>query len=530
MSLLRIKFRVLLVALPLVFCAPQLLAAPESVQGFVTDVHSPTDFQLGKLRVVVSSATACDTGLFSSSVWFRIKLVHKFFWQSYFVMGKDKVEEEPKAHYCGSLGLTVGMRVEATGELDPGQERMAATHITLHRQILNQGFGTSLDTGKWDSTALLEEAPRVTHTESGWKGKMWIAGYPTDLAPDANVQEGSAGLGPRFKETRLYTRLPKAEQGTKDAPAKASAELFRPNTWVKYGGFPEQENNRVSLVQINLWPNGIPDLERQFDSRFNVAVHQDDPSHSGTVVVSDGKHEKALKLLPDADVQRFVAKIGNSVVPEYQKLLPESDPTKVHFHFYVVSADRGTLEDVRKPLDGARGFRQDTWKFSAIGLPDGTVLVADWALASWKTDAQLATVLSYAITNVLQKDSYLGVHVTIQESYIVSDDNDGFNFEYILGRDEQQLRIALRQAYLAGYDVRELPGALGAVDGHDSAALFQEGAAQERPLWYAAYLFDYLSKYYETADFAGLKSDSASYTTFLARLRQADPAAFAKVH
>lgn len=530
MNCLQSTFRVLVVFLPLAFCAPLLAASPEVVQGFVTDVRSPTDFQMGSLHVVLGSATTCDTDELLNVVSFRTRLRHGFFWQSSFELQESKVEDGPTAHDCETLGLTVGTRVEATGEVDPGSGQLTATRVTLHHQILYQDFGTQLDSRPWSTRALLEETPQVTHTAAGWKGKMWIGGYPTDLNADTELHGAPAGSEVPSRRQNWFNHQVKDNRAKAAAVSPFSPELLQPNTWADYIAFPEQDSNGISLTNLRMWPNSVLDLEKRYVSRFGIEVRQDGSAQTSTAVVMNGKTPKTLKILSDPAIQQFVSETGNAVVPAYQKLLPDADPAKIHFRFYVVSADRETLEDLRKPLDGDRGFRQEVWKFAAIGMPDGTVLVADWALASWKTTAQLAAMLSYAITNVLQKDSYLGYHVAIQEGLLTSSVEDGSNFSYILGRDEQQLRIASRQMYLAGYDIRELPAAMGAADGHYSVELFEEGTRQENPLWYAAYLFDYLGKYYKTSDFAGLKTDSAPYAAFLTQLQRADPAAFKNMH
>ena len=99
---------------------------------------------------------------------------------------------------------------------------------------------------------------------------------------------------------------------------------------------------------------------------------------------------KAKRIPPanDPASQTRVERVGESLVPASQRVLPDSDPTKIHFRFQVVDVD----------------WRQ-TWD-----LPSGVILVPDQVVTRLPQDAQLAEVLGFAIATALEKRSYRDQH------------------------------------------------------------------------------------------------------------------------
>lgn len=87
-----------------------------------------------------------------------------------------------------------------------------------------------------------------------------------------------------------------------------------------------------------------------------------------------------FELLP---LPEYLAKVGNSLVPEYQKNLPKGDPSKIDFRFYVVKDN----------------------SFNAFALPDGTVVVHSGLLAQLTNESQLAAVLGHEIAHVTHEHS-----------------------------------------------------------------------------------------------------------------------------
>lgn len=85
-----------------------------------------------------------------------------------------------------------------------------------------------------------------------------------------------------------------------------------------------------------------------------------------------------FKMLKNADLSNYVSQVGRSVIPAYQKELPNGHPVKIDFNFYVV-------EDST---------------FNACAYPDGSVFVHTALLAQLDNEAQLATILGHEISHV----------------------------------------------------------------------------------------------------------------------------------
>lgn len=74
-----------------------------------------------------------------------------------------------------------------------------------------------------------------------------------------------------------------------------------------------------------------------------------------------------MPILADRQLADHVTKVGESLNPEWQKNLADDDPAKIHFHFYVLEANK-------------------TFGYT-ISDEAGTVLVPTNMLARLKNDA-----------------------------------------------------------------------------------------------------------------------------------------------
>jgi hypothetical protein len=90
------------------------------------------------------------------------------------------------------------------------------------------------------------------------------------------------------------------------------------------------------------------------------------------------------KVPADQALQERVRRVGMSVVPEYQKLLPTDDPSKSPFRFYVVDE---------------ANIRSDLFCNEAL------VLIPKQVLERLKNDDQLASLLADGVAYNLQRQS-----------------------------------------------------------------------------------------------------------------------------
>ena len=95
-----------------------------------------------------------------------------------------------------------------------------------------------------------------------------------------------------------------------------------------------------------------------------------------------------LKLFPVKEVQNYIARLGEELIPPSVIRLPSN--SGIEFRFYVIEkAD-----------------------INASAFPDGTILVNTGLLAALKNEAQLAFILSHEITHVTQAHHWRHVHDT----------------------------------------------------------------------------------------------------------------------
>ena len=191
----------------------------------------------------------------------------------------------------------------------------------------------------------------------------------------------------------------------------------------------------------------------------------------------------------------------------------------------------------RQGLLGIGAWSQKRLDAGAVAFPNGVILVPDYMLAKIGNEAQLAAILSDLITTVLQKQGYIGRDARTDMgtwSDFANFANSGTGNSplydpsdfFPLLRNEQTLRIGIRQMYLAGYDIREAPTAWAAAAGEPTNP-FTKTKRRPAPIpWYTSYSFDYISRFFSDVDYAKLKLGEKVYAQFLDELRKADPEAF----
>lgn len=520
-------------------------AKGETVDGYVTDVGSQTYFDIGGLHFVIDGNTRCAVEALTIS----------FVGWDY--DNDSSLQEIPssksrRAVPCMNEELKVGSRVKIRGIASAGA-RFLVTEVTVYHPQLRSEFTNVLPGHEWMGGALLEEHPRVTQTQHGWSGTLWLDGYQMAISsytrlltapPGTELSYSSCG-GAGF--AHWCALMPKAPLPL------FSASLFQPNTWITYRSVgplhgklisetrskilvqhddrsAAQLRNRVLVTQMRLWPNLIDEKQKRYLTRFTPLIQSPDYVQRipGSVKFRCQPAEKTLKILPDREVQEFVSGVGQSLLPEYQKVLPEGDATKIDFRFYIAEGKRLLGHDQLNQRSGLLLLSQkDTGKGVTI-FPNGLIVLPDYMLARMENEAQLAALLSDAIASVLQNQAFL-----VQSSNDTSSGLEANRWEaplslYLL-MSEQAIRIGIRQMYLAGYDIREAPFAWAIAAGRPAMnPVTAPDRVSAKVPWHAAYAFDYIRQFYSGVDYSRLKRGEKEYALFLDELRRADPDAFAE--
>lgn len=477
-------------------------AFAEAIEGFVTNIEPPMQFDLGKIRVELSGKTVCESGLIygvgvgaglstsQPSAWYLVRPGgHSFRFSSI------RTQRVP----CDAVHLTVGARVDLAGTYTTADTFAASSLLDYSIQQADSLQGSGV----------LEEDPRREGLQKGAE-PVWIDGYKLDLTLSTKFQS------PRGEESSGRVSLRAGMQVTYAASHGSGGRLIVDSMQVAENQRAAYEGNFLKLFAGTITP---PDYRRRVPGTIRFA------------------HGAAVEIVADSTVQDFVSRLGMELVPEYQKQLPDGDSAKVPFRFLVVRSSstgrepnfiaiNGTLPHMDQDYgyDYGYAYSHSTERMKQVmALPTGLLLIPDVAIANLHNEAQLASLLSYGITAVLQKD----VDDAWRTARSKSPQDKADLFAEFLSINEQVLRLGIRQTYLAGYDIREAPWAWDVALGRSAKNPVGGGPSKIIKPWYAAYAFDRISKDYADEDYSKLKRGDAEYAQFLGELRKADPEAFA---
>ena len=473
-------------------------ACAETVYGFVTNIDSPTEFDVGSIHAVISKNAVCV--LLSGR---RIQSV------------------------CNTKTVSVFSNVRLVGKENNGifvVDKFTVYDFALLAHQKNDGI-------------ILEENPILSKSTQGLNGNIWMDGYPITITPKTRIISDPEGTIFSFGYDLKYIGA-KAQRPSKGLLQVTDASKLGENACVVFHA-ERTPDGRLIAKDIQFWSNWIDPKEKKYDKKFVMAVHLPDyiKGISGTIQYQGAT---PIVILPDKDIQDWVTNLGKTLIPAYQKNLLDSDATKITFQFYVVHTfperfgkyfvETHSLMPNYQILYWDKLSRDlynrpsiDNFVHTIVAAPDGTILIPDEILVELRDSAQLATLLSVAITSIIQRQEYhTWPYFFHYYSYLLAAMNGPW-------QTHQALRIGIRQMYLAGYDIREAPFAWAVAQGKpvNNPIINSKHPDQEIP-WYAAYAFNYISQYYKDVDYSKLKKGEAEYQQFLDELRKADPEAFEK--
>jgi hypothetical protein len=429
---------------------------PPTFDGYVTNIVTPMEFDVGSRHVL------CD----DKTTWQRNSNLPEFLTE-----------------------LRVGIPIHVDGEFrDLNHNRtFVATNVHPNPTLM------SAPDGQMQGRGLIYQAPTL-HPDG--TGILWVDGYPLHITP----------------RTKLL-----AADGSPLQPDK-----LRPNQWASYEAIRRSESDSTILAtSITVSPNVVDDSEKKFRDKAAPDFTEPDPASGTPGEFKFGKHlALKLELLSDPQVQAYVSKIGNSLIPQYQKELLDSDPAKINFRFYV--------------------FRQPSkWKGKfpdAMSYPGGMVLIPDNVLATLDNESQLAALLSNCIAGAIEKDIYL--HLTrlkIQgygalggdalmgffplEVLPIAIPNEVSLANFIRDMNQRASRIGLTYMLQQGYDIREAPFAWTIAANREERNPMKAGVPAPTM---ASTLMESLQLDYPTTEYAALKTDREAFAAIQARLIAAD--------
>jgi hypothetical protein len=203
------------------------------------------------------------------------------------------------------------------------------------------------------------------------------------------------------------------------------------------------------------------------------------------------------KLVPDAEAQSYVQRIGAKLAPAYyQQELSGGAARMIPFQFYLVANE----------------------DFNAHAFPNGAVLVNSGVFRVLSSEAQLAAVLGHEIAHATQEHSYRelqyqkkkGATEMREKGYAGGTKGDPLSAGYSRILENQADRVGLEYMVAAGYDPREAPEVwkqVARTAGHKAG--FWDG--QDDATTRRSYLLSELRNNYAGVDFQSYTRDREEF-------------------
>lgn len=436
------------------FLVSAVLSAKDiTIRGFVTAVNSPTSFAIDDYKVTRDRNLSLD-------------------------LDRQQADHSPATFEPEDI--RIGTELEIEGDYDEASGELKAKSIRVF-------FYDILSIKR---TALLEKVPVLKREASGWSGMIYADGERIVVSPSTSIS-----LKPNHKE---WTNAVRADSS--EVP-KFTPDSMNLDTFVHYEGV-RQSDGSIEAQKVEFEHAEIEPIEVKMSRRYTPIVTE--PEFSSLRPGELTMHGKTYKIVPSREAQDYITRIGNSVIPAHQKELPDGDPLKIRFQFFLV-------EDKL---------------FNAATYPNGVVIVHSGVFDLLQNEAQLAFVLSHEISHAIERHAWqqreyyrnellalrargVFVPVALLEGNLRA---SGFTSQYARSLENQADRIGLEWMLAAGYDIREAPQSWKAVsDKMQDAAPNPFWASHENYTARRSYLTAELRNHYSGVDYSRLKRDSGEF-------------------
>jgi Domain of unknown function (DUF5666) len=367
--------------------------------------------------------------------------------------------------------ISVGMPVSVSGVEDK------QTHVIKAKSIAIFDSGSL---AHLSGAGLEDRAPALTSDgPPAWHGMVYADGYELTVDPKTKINLPQSVTDPN---------------------------RWNPNMWIAYKAQRQHDGSLLATQLDFIVDKNIADEQDYRNSNdFKIELPDYDKKEPGKAHF----FLQTYHILPDRNLQEAIDAFGQKLVPAWQRNLPDSDPAKIHFRFFVLEKPRG-LE---------RTLSNDT----------GTVLIPSQIIAKLQNEAQLASLLSADIAGALEKDTYRSrSHKHVQEAIdiaLIADpfasktiSDAVFSAEYWTPLLEHEYRVGLRCIVAAGYDPREAPIAMQRISEKHPDAKADEQLPPSANYVDAELGFDYM-----TTDFSSLRKGESEYATLRNMTLSADP-------
>lgn len=358
MAAVRVRCALLLTA---VLClAGPAWAGLRTVHGFVTAVHSPDSFDIADYTIIC-----------------KPRLAFKVQRDQYDAFAPGRINHQD---------IRVGTEIEVHGDYNGSRHELKADSVKVF----------FFDTVNIDRIALMENPVHLERTASGaWQGEFVEDGQRVVVSGATTVRIAQS-LGELDSEKPQNTSAASRAKTSAGAPVPLdSLDSLRLGSFVHYRGTLSPADGSVAATAVEFEDGGIePGIIKQM-KKSSPKVKEPDyaAGKSGQLTVGGGQNIGMLKFgveyrLPASrEALDYVTRIGNSLIPEQQRSLPDGDPFKIPFRFYLVSE--------KEPI--------------ANGYPSGAVVVSTGLFRALNNEAELAFLLARQMAFVAEDTSWRNV-------------------------------------------------------------------------------------------------------------------------
>src|SRR5262249_48287953 len=270
--------------------------------------------------------------------------------------------------------VRVGTELEIKGTYDDETGELQAKSIKVDMEQFR----------KLKDTAILDRPPSgVQSVNNGWRGIFFVNGQRIQVTPETKVL---------FKLTNLEKRLAKSASKKPKVDETETEDNFRPlfslaevtsGMMMTYEGRRDIETGRILAERVEFSRNDFEKGEERLWRSLKVKVKPGDALgfKPGELSIS---RVGQFKLLPNDEVQEYVTRLGQNLIPEYLKAVPDSDPSKLNFRFFVIIN--------KEP--------------NAFALPNGIFVIHSGMFNVVENEAQLAAVIGHEIAHATQEHTW----------------------------------------------------------------------------------------------------------------------------
>jgi len=219
--------------------------------------------------------------------------------------------------------------------------------------------------------------------------------HPLDTAPrsgialvDRVLTSATPGNNPLRLLLRADGYLILVNPNTKISfqPPLTSPSDVTTNVWIQYHGQPQSDG--ILLADSAVFsPNTVPDKEaRLLDKNdYDPAAVDPNDKQSAASKLFLGVNPKKIPPYNDPSMQARIDRIGSSLIPAFQRSLPDTDDRKISFKFQLIDDHK--------------------WK-DARTLPTGIILIPYQLIDRLQNDSQIAALLADNMACALEKQTY----------------------------------------------------------------------------------------------------------------------------